>query len=101
MVLESLHCSLFDIILILINNLSYYVLKDSWNNENTLALKYVQGICGRLTFNIGNTEGKIDCHNEYVKFEFSNKKYAWGFKPSDMKSDSMKGFQLMNNKMVD
>lgn len=93
--------SLFDIILILINNLSYYVLKDSWNNENTLALKYVQGICGRLTFNIGNTEGKIDCHNEYVKFEFSNKKYAWGFKPSDMKSDSMKGFQLMNNKMVD
>lgn len=93
--------SLFDIILILINNLSYYVLKDSWNNENTLALKYVQGICGRLTFNIGNTEGKIDCHNEYVKFEYSNKKYAWGFKPSDMKSDSMKGFQLMNNKMVD
>lgn len=93
--------SLFDIILILINNLSYYVLKDSWNNENTLALKYVQGICGRLTFNIGNTEGKIDCHNEYVKFEFSNKKYAWGFKPFDMKSDSMKGFQLMNNKMVD
>lgn len=93
--------TLFDIILILINNLSYYVLKDSWNNENTLALKYVQGICGRLTFNIGNTEGKIDCHNEYVKFEFSNKKYAWGFKPSDMKSDSMKGFQLMNNKMVD
>ena len=93
--------TLFDIILILINNLSYYVLKDSWNNENTLALKYVQGICGRLTFNIGNTEGKIDCHNEYVKFEFSNKKYAWGFKPADMKSNHMKGFQLMNNKMVD
>lgn len=38
--------TLFDIILILINNLSYYVLKDSWNNGNTLPLKYVQKICG-------------------------------------------------------
>ena len=93
--------TLFDIILILINNLSYYVLKDSWNNENTLALKYVQGMCGRLTFKIGKTEGKIDCHNDYVKFEFSNKKYAWGFKYSDMTSDCMKDFQLMTHKMVD
>ena len=31
--------TLFDIILILINNFSYYVLKNSWNNDNTLPLK--------------------------------------------------------------
>ena len=50
--------TLFDIILILINNFSYYVLKDSWNNDNTLPLKYVQGMCGYLTFRIDDTEGK-------------------------------------------
>lgn len=93
--------TLFDIILILINNLSYYVLKDSWNNGNTLPLKYVQKICGCLTFRIGKTEGKIDCFGDCLKFEFGDKKYAWGFENSDVASERMKGFQLMNNKMVD
>lgn len=93
--------TLFDIILILINNLSYYVLKDSWNNGNTLPLKYVQKICGCLTFRIGKTEGKIDCFGDCLKFEFGDKKYAWGFENSDVASECMKGFQLMNNKMVD
>ncbi len=93
--------TLFGIILILINNLSYYVLKDSWNNGNTLPLKYVQKICGCLTFRIGKTEGKIDCFGDCLKFEFGDKKYAWGFENSDVASERMKGFQLMNNKMVD
>lgn len=93
--------TLFDIILILINNLSYYVLKDSWNNGNTLPLKYVQEMCGCLIFRIGKTEGKIDCFGDCLKFEFGDKKYAWGFEDCNMASECMKGFQLMNHKMVD
>lgn len=93
--------TLFDIILILINNLSYFVLKDSWNNGNTLPLKYVQEMRGCLTFRIGKTEGKIDCFGDCLKFEFGDKKYAWGFEDCDMASECMKGFQLMNHKMVD
>ena len=93
--------TLFDIILILINNLSYYVLKDSWNNGNTLPLKYVQEMCGCLTFRIGKTEGQIDCFGDCLKFEFGDKKYVWGFEDCDMASECMKGFQLMNHKMVD
>lgn len=93
--------TLLDFILILINNFSYYVLKNSWINEKTLPLKYVQGIKGCLAFRIGNTEGKIDCHNNSLKFEFGEKKYAWGIKKSDMEKESMKGFQLMDKKMLD
>lgn len=93
--------TLFDIILILINNFSYYVLKDSWNNENTLSLKYVQGMCGYLTFRIDDTEGKIDCHGDRLKFDFGEKKYAWGFIESDMASKNMKGYQLMNKRLSD
>lgn len=81
--------TLFDIILILINNFSYYVLKNSWNNDNTLPLKYVQGMCGYLTFRIDDTEGKIDCHGDRLKFDFGEKKYAWGFIESDMASKNM------------
>lgn len=93
--------TLFDIILILINNFSYYVLKDSWNNDDTLPLKYVQGMCGYLTFRIGDTEGKIDCHGDHLKFYFGEKKYAWGFTESDMTGESMKGYQLMNKRLSD
>ena len=49
--------SLLDIVLMLLNNFSYYVMKGSWNNEDTLPLKYVQGLCGTLTFRIGNEKG--------------------------------------------
>lgn len=93
--------TLFDIILILINNFSYYVLKDSWNNDDTLPLKYVQGMCGILTFRIGDTEGKIDCHGDYLKFDFGEKKYAWGFTESDMTRGSIKGYRLMNKRLSD
>lgn len=93
--------TLFDIILILINNFSYYVLKDSWNNDNTLPLKYVQGMCGYLTFRIDDTEGKIDCHGDRLKFDFGEKKYAWGFIESDMASKNMEGYQLMNKRLSD
>lgn len=93
--------TLFDIILMLINNFSYYVLKDSWNNDNTLPLKYVQGMCGYLTFRIDDTEGKIDCHGDRLKFDFGEKKYAWGFIESDMASKNMEGYQLMNKRLSD
>lgn len=93
--------TLFDIILILINNFSYYVLKNSWNNDNTLPLKYVQGMCGYLTFRIDDTEGKIDCHGDRLKFDFGEKKYAWGFIESDMASKNMEGYQLMNKRLSD
>lgn len=93
--------TLFDIILILINNFSYYILKDSWNNDNTLPLKYVQGMCGYLTFRIGDTEGKIDCQGDRLKFDFGEKKYAWGFTGSDMASECMKGYRLMNKNLSD
>lgn len=93
--------TLFDIILMLINNFSYYVLKDSWNNPDTLPLKYVQGLCAYMVFRIGDTEGKIDCHNDYIKFEFGEKKYAWGFQENDMSSDSMNGYHLVNHKLND
>lgn len=91
--------TLFDIILMLINNFSYYVLKDTWNNPNTLPLKYVQGLCAYMVFRIGDTVGKIDCHNDYIKFEFGEKRYAWGFQESDMSSDSMNGYHLVNHKL--
>lgn len=93
--------TLFDIILMLINNFSYYVLKDSWNNTGTLPLKYVQGLCAYVIFRIGHTEGKIYCYNDRIKFEFGEKKYAWGFQESDMSSDSMNGYHLMNHKLND
>lgn len=93
--------TLFDIILMLINNFSYYVLKDSWNNDNTFPLKYVQGMCGYLTFRIDDTEGKIDCHGDRLKFDFGEKKYAWGFIESDMASKNMEGYQLMNKRLSD
>lgn len=93
--------TLFDIILILINNFSYYVLKDSWNNPNTLPLKFVQGLCAYMVFRIGNTEGKIDCNNDHIKFEFGEKRYAWGFQENDLSSDSIKGYCLMNQKLND
>lgn len=93
--------TLFDIILMLINNFSYYVLKDSWNNTGTLPLKYVQGLCAYMIFRIGHTEGKIYCYNDRIKFEFGEKKYAWGFQESDMSSDSMNGYHLMNHKLND
>ena len=91
--------TLFDIILMLINNFSYYVLKDTWNNPNTLPLKNVQGLCAYMVFRIGDTVGKIDCHNDYIKFEFGEKRYAWGFQESDMSSDSMNGYHLVNHKL--
>lgn len=93
--------TLFDTILMLINNFSYYVLKDTWNNPNTLPLKFVQGLCAYMVFRIGKTEGKIDCHNDYIKFEFGEKRYAWGFQESDMPSDSMNGYHLVNHKLND
>lgn len=93
--------TLFDIILMLINNFSYYVLKDTWNNPNTLPLKFVQGLCAYMVFRIGKTEGKIDCHNDHIKFEFGEKKYAWEFQENDLSSDSMKGYRLMNHKLND
>lgn len=93
--------TLFDIILMLINNFSYYVLKDSWNNTGTLPLKYVQGLCAYMIFRIGHAEGKIYCYNDRIKFEFGEKKYAWGFQESDMSSDSMNGYHLMNHKLND
>ena len=93
--------SLFDVILILINNFSYYVLGGDKTNAGTLPLKYVQGMCGYLMFRIGETEGKIDCHGDYLRFSFGEKKYAWGFQKDDMDKGPMEGYQLMDKKMSD
>ena len=75
--------SLLDIVLMLLNNFSYYVMKGSWINGDTLPLKYVQGLCGTLTFRIGNEKGVIECHNDRMRFAYKDVRYAWGFNEDD------------------
>lgn len=44
---------------------------------------------------------QLSAYGDRLKFDFGEKKYAWGFIESDMASKNMEGYQLMNKRLSD